>query len=69
MDDYSRETSAEVPAVFLPLVTRNKISYRDLSSATLSVMEKTFLGSEAANMTSFLIWKSSVISKLRQISN
>ena len=69
MDGFSRETSAEVPAIFLPRITRKKIAYRDLSSATLSVMEKTFLGSEAANVTSFLIWKSSLISKITQISN
>ena len=68
MGDFSREMSADVPAVFAPRITRNKIKYTDLSKATLSVLEKTFLGSEAARLTSFLVWGSSLTSVLTQIS-
>jgi hypothetical protein len=58
-----------IPAIFSPRVLRKRTSYADLSTQSLSVSEKSFLGSEAANVTSFLQWDKSTTSVLTQISN
>jgi hypothetical protein len=60
---------SDVPPIFSPRVLRKKTVYNDLSQRLLSVSEKTFLGTEAANLSTFLDFSPSPISKLTQLSN
>jgi hypothetical protein len=60
---------SDVPPIFSPRVLRKKIVYNDLSQRLLSVSEKNFLGTEAANLSTFLDFSPCPISKLRQLSN
>ena len=56
-----------VPAVFLPIVLRNSIKYKVLSNHSFTVIEKTFVGAEAAGTSTFLEWendKFTVVSRI-----
>jgi hypothetical protein len=56
---------SDVSPIFSPRVLRKKIVYNDLSQRLLSVSEKTLLGTEAANMSTFLDFSP----KLTQLSS
>ena len=59
--------SESVPAVFLPIALRNGVKYKDLSNHSFTVVEKTFLGAEAAGTSTFLQWeeeKFAVVNKI-----
>jgi hypothetical protein len=60
---------SDVPPIFSPRVLRKKTVYNDLSQRLLSVSEKTFLGTEAANLSTSLDFSPSPISKLTQLSD
>ena len=45
-----------IPEIFAPFNLRNRLLYRNLSNHSLTTDEKTFLGSEAAGMSSLLSW-------------
>ena len=45
-----------IPQVFALCSLRNRFVYRNLSNQSLSIDEKTFLGSEAAGQSSLLTW-------------
>jgi hypothetical protein len=49
--------SDTVPQVFAPFNLRNKTLYQNLSRQLLTVAEITFIGSEAAGITSSLTWE------------
>jgi hypothetical protein len=49
--------SESVPAVFQPIALRKSIKYKDLSNHTFTVVEKTFIGAEAAGTSIFLQWE------------
>lgn len=56
MEGLSCSVSENVPRVFHPRSMRGAPVYDDLSKHELSVSEKTFIGSEAAQMSTFLTW-------------
>lgn len=57
-----------VPQVFAPFNLRNRIAYRNLSNHSLTLDEKTFLGSEAAGISSLLTWPNEKCTVARRIS-
>ena len=61
--------SADVPPIFCPRLLRGKELYRDLSKITLTVEQKTFLGSEVAKISTFLSWNSKSCSILTKASH
>ena len=60
---------SDVPPIFSPRVLRKTIVYNDLSQRLLSVSEKTFLGTEAASLSSFLELSPNKVSRLTRLSN
>ena len=69
LHNYSKTMPSDVPPIFSPRVLRKTIVYNDLSQRSLSVSEKTFLGTEAASLSSFLEWSPNKVSRLTQLSN
>lgn len=49
--------SESIPAVFQQIAMRKSIKYRDLSNHSFTVVEKTFIGAEAAGTSTFLQWE------------
>ena len=60
--------SDTVPELFVPLITRNNVTYRNLSRICLNPEEKKFLGSEAAGITSLLTWPEEKFAVLSRIA-
>ena len=58
--------STEVPDIFQPRVLRGKVFYRNLSKHTLTVREKTFLGSETAQLSTLMEWDTKTTSILNK---
>ena len=57
-----------IPQVFAPFNLRNRLLYRNLSNHSLTSDEKTFIGSEAAGMSSMLSWPSEKFFVLSRIT-
>ena len=58
-----------MPELFAPVILRNRLVYRDLSRHSLTAEQKTFIGSEAAKISSFLSWPNEIFTAARRITN
>jgi hypothetical protein len=57
-----------IPQVFVPYDLRNRLLYRNLSRHSFSQVEKTFIGSESAGLSSLLAWPEEKFTVLSRIT-